>query len=70
MFCIKIVLKNFKKFTGKHLCQSPFFIKVAGFRPAIKLKKEILTQVFSCEFSEIFKNTSFYGTPLVAASVF
>ena len=27
------------------------------------LKKETLTQVFSCEFCEIFKNTFFYRTP-------
>ena len=26
----KGVLRNFAKFTGKHLCQSVFFIKVAG----------------------------------------
>ena len=26
----KDVLRNFTKFTGKHLCQSPFFNKVAG----------------------------------------
>ena len=31
------------------------------------IKKESLAQVFSCEFSEIFKNTFFYRTPLVAA---
>ena len=30
MFCKKGVLKNFVKFTGKHLCQSLFFNKVAG----------------------------------------
>ena len=28
----KAVLKNFTKFTGKHLCQSLFFNKVAGLR--------------------------------------
>ena len=40
---IKIsVLKNFPKFTGKHLCHSLFLNKVAG--------------VFSCEFCEIFGN--------------
>ena len=34
-YSIKIeVLKNFAKFTGKHLCQSLFFNKVAGLRPA------------------------------------
>ena len=27
----KDVLKNFAKFTGKHLCQSLFFNEVAGF---------------------------------------
>ena len=30
----KGVLKNSTKFTGKYLCRSPFFIKVAGLRPA------------------------------------
>ena len=30
VFCKKGVLKNFTKFTGKHLCQSLFFNKVAG----------------------------------------
>ena len=29
----KDVLRNFAKFTGKHLCQSLFFNKVAGLRP-------------------------------------
>ena len=29
----KGAFKNIEKFTGKHLCQSPFFNKVAG-RPA------------------------------------
>ena len=32
------------------------------------IKKETLTQVFSCEFREISKNTFSYRTPLVAAS--
>ena len=35
----KSVLKNIAKFTGKHLCQSLFFNKVAGQRPASLLKK-------------------------------
>ena len=30
VFCKKGVLTNFTKFTGKHLCQSLFFNKVAG----------------------------------------
>ena len=32
VFCKKGVLRNFAKFTGKHLCQSLFFNKVAGLR--------------------------------------
>ena len=32
------------------------------------IKKEALAQVFSCEFCEIYKNTFYYRTPLVAAS--
>ena len=35
----KGVLRNFPKLTGKHLCQSLFFNKVAGLRPASLLKK-------------------------------
>ena len=61
------------KFTGKHLCQSLFFNKVAGFSTLQEaslqktsrleacnfVKKETLAQVFSCEFCEIFKSTVF-----------
>ena len=39
VFCKKGTLKNFVKFTGKHLCQSLFFNKVAGLRPATLFKK-------------------------------
>ena len=56
VLCKKCVLRNFAKFTGKHLCQRLFF------------KIEPLTQMFSCEFCEISKNTFSYRTPPVAAS--
>ena len=36
----KSVLRNFAKFTGKHLCQSLFFNKIAGLRPATLREKE------------------------------
>ena len=36
---------------------------------SIKLQKEALAQVLSCEFCEISKNTFSYRTPLVAASL-
>ena len=34
------------------------------------IKKETLAQVFSCEICEISKNTCFYRTPPVAATVY
>ena len=37
VFCRNGVLKIFAKFTEIHLCQSLFFSKVAGFRPAQKI---------------------------------
>ena len=46
------VLRNFAKFTGKHLCQSLFLNKSTG-QSAALLKKKILTQVFSYEFCKI-----------------
>ena len=63
MFCEKGFLINFAKFTGKHLCRSLIFNKVVCL-----LKKKTPTQVFSCNFCEIFRKTLFYKTPLVAGS--
>ena len=37
VFCKKDILKYFEKITGKHLCQSLFFNKVAGLRPPVFL---------------------------------
>ena len=37
----KRFLRNFAKFTGKHLCESLFFNKVAGLMPATLLKKRL-----------------------------
>ena len=59
VFCNKDVVKNFEKFTGKHLRQSLFFNKVADLRLITLLKKETRAQVFSCEYFTIFKNTFF-----------
>ena len=67
VFCKKGVLRNFAKFTGKHLYQIRFFNKVAGLACNF-VKKESLAQVFFCEFCEISKNTVFYRTLQVASS--
>ena len=52
----KGVLRNFEKFTGKHLCQRLFCNKVAA---AVTLFKKRLAQVFSSEYCEISKNAFF-----------
>ena len=51
MFCKKGILKDFTKFTGKHLCQILFSHKLAG-EICNPINKENLIQVFSCEFCE------------------
>ena len=40
------VLRNFAKFTGKHLCQSLFFDKVAGLGLQFYQKSDLYTGVF------------------------
>ena len=59
---IKLVLKNFVIFTGKHLSQSLFLS--CNF-----IKKETLAQGFSCEFCKIFKNTFFTEHLWMTASI-
>ena len=46
VFCEKGVLGNFTKITWKHLCQSLFFNKIAGVRPAILLKNRLWHRFF------------------------
>ena len=41
VFFQKDVLENLAKFKGKHLCQSLFFNKVSGLRPATLFKKRL-----------------------------
>ena len=53
VFCKKDVLRNFTKFTGKHLCQSLFFNKVAGL-----LKKRLWQRYFPVNFVK-FPRTPF-----------
>ena len=63
----KGVVKNFAKFTGKHLCQSLFINKLQA-KPFNFINKETQAQVFSCELCEISKNSFSYRTPPVAVS--
>ena len=66
--CKKGVLKNFTKFTGKHLCQSFFIDVFAGPRHVTLLKKRLWNRCFLMEFCDIFKSALFYRTPPMAAS--
>ena len=54
-FIIKGVLKNFSKFTGKHLCQSLFSNKVAGLRPATLFKKRLWRRCFPVNFAKFLR---------------
>ena len=67
MFCIKSVLKNFAKFTGKHLCWSLFFNVVAGLRLATLLKKRLQHRCFPVRFEKFLITPFFCRTPPVAA---
>ena len=55
VFYKKGVLRNFAKFTGKHLCQSLFFHKVAGLRPATSLKKRLWYRCFPVNFAKFLR---------------
>ena len=68
VFCKKGVLRNFTKFTGKHLCQNLFFNKVAWLSPATSFKKRLWHRCFPVEFCEISKNIFLHRTHLKAAS--
>ena len=59
VFCKNGVLRNFAKFTGKHLCQSLFFNKVAGLRPTTLLKKRLWHRCFPVNFTK-FLRTPFH----------
>ena len=45
-------LKRFAKFTGKQLCQSLFFNKITGPRPATLLKKRFSHRCFPVNFAK------------------
>ena len=59
---VKKVLLKISQNSQENTCATvPFF-----FQTCIFIKKETLTHVFCCKFCDIFKNTFFYRTPLVA----
>ena len=57
VFCKRGVLRNFAKFTRKHLCQSLFLMRPT--EACNFIKKETLAQVISHEFCKISKSICF-----------
>ena len=55
VFCKKSVLRNFGKFTGKHLPQGLVFNKVEGLRPAALLQKRLWHRYFPVNFAEFLR---------------
>ena len=55
VFCEKGVLRNFTKFTGKHLRQSLFFNKVLGLRLTTILKKRLWHTCFPVNFVKFLR---------------
>ena len=51
----KSVLWNFTKFRGKQLCQSLFFNKVTGLRPATLLQKRLWHSCFPVNFAKFLR---------------
>ena len=55
VFCKNVFLRNFAKFTGKHLCQSLYFNEVADLRSATLLKKRLWQGCFSVNFAKFLR---------------
>ena len=64
MFFKISVLKYLAIFPGKHLCLSLFLIKLQTWGTVTLLKRDS-TQVFSCEYYQIFKNAFFTEHPRI-----
>ena len=59
VFYKKAVFKKSSILTGKQLCWSLFLVKLQAIR-SVTLLKEILTQVFVCEYCKIFMTALWY----------
>ena len=55
----KGVLKNYKKFTGRHLCWSLFFNKIAGLRAFNFIKKKYQRSCFPVKVAKFFRAPTF-----------
>ena len=58
----KGIPRKFEKLTGKHLCQSLFFNKVACLRPATLLKKRLWHMCLPVNFAKFLRTTFWQNT--------
>ena len=56
------VLENFAKITGKYLCQSFFFNKVAGLKPVNLFRKILWHRCFPVKFTNFLRTPFLYKT--------
>ena len=59
MFSKELFLKIFPKYCQENTCVGVFLNKVASLKVCIFIEKETPTQLFSCKYCEILKNSSF-----------
>ena len=59
VFCKKGALRNFTKFTGKHLCLILFFNKVPVLRPANLFKKRLWHRCFPLKSVKLLRTPFF-----------
>ena len=57
--CKKDAPENSTKYTGKHFCQSLFFNKVAGLKPATLLKERLWHRRFPVNFGKFVRKSFF-----------
>ena len=57
-----VVLRDFAKFTGMHLCQGLIFNKVAGLRSATLLKKRLWHRCFPVNFAKFLRTPFLQNT--------
>ena len=60
----KGALVNFTKFTGKQLCQSRFFNKIAGVRAATFLKKSLWHSCFPVNSAKFLRTPYLQNIPV------
>ena len=62
VFFYKGILRNFAKFSGKHLCLGLSFDKIPGLRPATLLKERLWHRCFLVNFEKFLRTPFLQNT--------